>query len=86
MSDVLCRLSMYPLDNERQIQMYEDYEDEKQYVRELYWESKGLGGYDRVTVEPIVLAGEEISCPKCNRIRDKAIIEQHLPKCSGTGE
>lgn len=66
--------------------MYEDYEDEKQYVRELYWEAKGLGGYDRPAVEPIALTGEEIACPKCNRVKDRAIVERHLPQCRGTGE
>lgn len=60
-----------------------DYEDEKEYVRELYWESKGLGGHDRPAVKPIVLTGKEIACPKCGRERDEAIIAQHLPKCGG---
>lgn len=66
--------------------MYEDYEEEKEYVRELYWESKGLGKSNPPARTPIVLTGEEIACPKCNRVRDRALIEQHLPKCSGTGE
>lgn len=76
---------MYPLDNERQIQMYEDYEEEKEYVRELYWEAKGMGRSYPIS-EPIVLAGEEIACPKCNRVKDRAIVERHLPQCHGTGE
>jgi hypothetical protein len=60
-----------------------DYEDEKEYVRELYWESKGLGGHDKPAVDSIVLTGKEIACPKCSRVRDEAIIERHLPKCGG---
>lgn len=58
------------------------YEDERDYVKQLFWESKGLDGYDRPKTEPIVLAGVEMACPKCNRVKDKAIIERHLPKCS----
>lgn len=52
------------------------------YVKELFWESKELAGHDKPKVEPIVLTGIEIACPKCNRVRDKALIERHLPKCS----
>jgi hypothetical protein len=59
-----------------------DYEDEKDYVKEIFWESKGLGGHDRPAVEPVVLTGKEIACPKCGRVSDEALIQRHLPKCS----
>jgi len=58
------------------------YEDERDYVKQLFWESKGLDGHDRPKTEPVVLTGIEMACPKCSRVKDKAIIERHLPKCS----
>jgi hypothetical protein len=65
-----------------------DYEDEKEYVREIYWESKGLGKADNFTstTTPNNKPGAGNQCPKCGRVSSVVMIEMHLPKCVGTGE
>jgi len=63
------------------------YEDDKDYAREIYWESKGLGKTGAPATTPIVLAGVEMACPFCGRVKDKALIEKHMPMCiERTGE
>lgn len=60
---------------------YYTYQDEREYVREIYWESKGLGR-SGATVEPIpepVMA----DCPKCNRTGEIRQVARHfLRYCS----
>jgi len=63
-----------------------NYEDDKEYAREIYWESKGMGK-TRPVETPITLAGVEMACPFCGRVKDKALVERHMPMCTErTGE
>jgi len=51
-----------------------------EYVREIYWESKGLG---KATVEPVAVANPvfpKYPCSKCGRMGTKAMLKVHNEK------
>jgi len=61
---------------------YDDYEYEREYVRELYWESKGLGksNPDPVKIEYV----RDTQCSKCNRWGSAQAVASHnerYPDC-----
>lgn len=56
-----------------------NYEEEREYAREIYWESKGLG-YSNPTSEKVEYI-RDTKCPKCNRFGSAEAVAKHLPKC-----
>ena len=62
-----------------------DYEEEREYVRELYWESKGMGRTPSIATS---LTDSEyipaVACTKCNRIgtaKAVALHQERYPDC-----
>jgi hypothetical protein len=56
---------------------YDNYDEEREYVRELYWESKGLG---KSSPEPVEYV-RDTQCPKCKRWGSANACAIHIPKC-----
>lgn len=59
---------------------YNDYEEEREYVRELYWEAKGMGNAT-LSNEPIAKpVFPKYPCEKCGRYGTKAMLKYHNEK------
>jgi hypothetical protein len=56
---------------------YDNYEEEREYAREIYWESKGLGNSSPAPVEYV----RDTQCPKCKRWGSSNASAIHIPKC-----
>ncbi len=56
---------------------YDNYDEEREYAREIYWESKGLG---KSSPEPVVYV-RDTQCPKCKRWGSANACAIHIPKC-----
>ncbi len=63
--------------------MYDDYEEEREYAREIYWESKGLGKSSPADVEKVEYV-RDTQCSKCHRWGSSEAVARHninFPDC-----
>lgn len=60
------------------------YDEEREYVREIYWESKGLGKSTAAPVQEKVEFVMEAQCSKCHRWGSAEAVARHnekFPEC-----
>jgi hypothetical protein len=59
--------------------MFDDnYDDDAQYAKEVYWDSKGMGYLSPATTAPVYV--RDTQCPKCKRWGSAKAVEIHLAK------
>jgi len=58
---------------------YDDYDDDAQYAKEVYWDSKGMG-YLNPAPAPVVYV-RDTQCPTCKRWGSAKAVSIHEPKC-----
>ena len=58
---------------------YDNYESDKEYAKEVYWDSKGMG-YLTPAPAPVVYV-RDTQCPKCQRWGSANASAIHIPKC-----
>ena len=64
---------------------YYDYEDDKEYAREIYWEAKGLGNASPSTATPKKEYIRDTQCAKCGRWATAEDVARHNinhPNCA----
>ena len=60
---------------------YDDYESDKEYAKEVYWDSKGMG-YLTPAPAPVEYV-RDTQCLKCKRWGSANAVAIHSPKCNG---
>jgi hypothetical protein len=60
---------------------YDNYDEEREYAREIFWESKGLGYTNPAPVKPVYVRDTE--CSICQRWGSAQAVAIHATKCKG---
>ena len=58
---------------------YDNYEDDRDYAKEVYWDSKGMG-YLNPAPAPVVYV-RDTQCSKCQRWGSAKAVAYHETKC-----
>ena len=58
---------------------YDNYDDDKEYAKEVYWDSKGMG-YLNPAPAPVVYV-RDTQCSKCKRWGSAKAVAYHETKC-----
>jgi len=62
---------------------YDNYDEEREYAREIFWESKGLGYTNPAPVKPVYV--RDTQCSKCGRYGSAKAVASHnanYPNCN----
>lgn len=57
---------------------YDDYNDDAEYAKEVYWDSKGMGYLNPAPVKPVYV--RDTQCPICKRWGSAKLVAIHLVK------